>query len=107
MMRVQNFRGDELQLVLDGGTVRDLITGARCATWIFTVEGIRRKSRANWKRRAKILLEDEKLRHIEGAVRRRRRGKHFGGADDHYVRPNAPEIRWSTIMEDCGGAIFR
>ncbi len=50
---------------------------------------------------AKILLEDEKLRHIEVLFGGDVEGSISAARDDHYVRPGTrPEIRWSTIMED-------
>jgi tRNA nucleotidyltransferase (CCA-adding enzyme) len=50
---------------------------------------------------AKVLHEDEKLRHIEILFAGDCEGSISGARDDHYVRPGTrPEIRWSTIMED-------
>jgi tRNA nucleotidyltransferase/poly(A) polymerase len=68
----------------------------------FTVEGNPTKiARELEKGGAKILYEDEKLRHIEVLFGGDVEGSISGARDDHYVRPGTrPEIRWSTIMED-------
>jgi tRNA nucleotidyltransferase (CCA-adding enzyme) len=89
-------------LYLTGGTVRDLITGATLRDLDFTVEGNPSKiARELEKGGAKILLEDEKLRHIEILFAGEVEGSIAAARDDHYVRPGTrPEIRWSTIMED-------
>ena len=67
MMRVQELSAAMgFNLYLTGGTVRDLITGASLRDLDFTVEGNPSKiARELEKGGAKILLEDEKLRHIE------------------------------------------
>jgi len=50
---------------------------------------------------AKVLAEDEKLRHVEILFSGDCEGSIAAARDDHYVRPGTrPEIRWSTIMED-------
>jgi tRNA nucleotidyltransferase (CCA-adding enzyme) len=89
-------------LYLTGGTVRDLITGATLRDLDFTVEGNpSRMARELEKGGAKILLEDEKLRHVEILFAGDVEGSIAAARDDHYVRPGTrPEIRWSTIMED-------
>jgi tRNA nucleotidyltransferase/poly(A) polymerase len=89
-------------LYLTGGTVRDLITGASLRDLDFTVEGNPTKiARELEKGGAKILFEDEKLRHIEVLFGGDVEGSISAARDDHYVRPGTrPEIRWSTIMED-------
>jgi len=87
---------------LTGGTVRDLITGASLRDLDFTVEGNPSKiARELEKGGARVLHEDEKLRHIEILFAGDCEGSVSGARDDHYVRPGTrPEIRWSTIMED-------
>jgi len=82
--------------------VRDLITGASLRDLDFTVEGNPSKiARELEKGGAKILAEDEKLRHIEVLFGGDVEGSISAARDDHYVRPGTrPEIRWSTIMED-------
>jgi tRNA nucleotidyltransferase (CCA-adding enzyme) len=103
MMRVQELSAAMgFNLYLTGGTVRDLITGASLRDLDFTVEGNPSKiARELEKGGAKILLEDDKLRHIEVLFAGDVEGSISAARDDHYVRPGTrPEIRWSTIMED-------
>jgi tRNA nucleotidyltransferase (CCA-adding enzyme) len=103
MMRAQELSASiGFNLYLTGGTVRDLITGASLRDLDFTVEGNPSKiARELEKGGAKILSEDEKLRHIEVLFAGDVEGSISAARDDHYVRPGTrPEIRWSTIMED-------
>jgi len=103
MMRVQELSAAlGLNVYLTGGTVRDLITGATLRDLDFTVEGNPAKiARELEKGGAKILHEDEKLRHIEILFVSDGEGSISAARDDHYVRPGTrPEVRWSTIMED-------
>src|ERR1700752_55807 len=103
MMRVQELSAAMgFNLYLTGGTVRDLITGASLRDLDFTVEGNPSKiARELEKGGAKILVEDEKLRHIEVLFTGDVEGSISAARDDHYVRPGTrPEIRFSTIMED-------
>src|SRR3989441_9178471 len=103
MMRVQELSAAlGFNVYLTGGTVRDLITGASLRDLDFTVEGNPSKiARELEKGGAKILSEDEKLRHIEVLFAVDCEGSISAARDDHYVRPGTrPEIRWSTIMED-------
>jgi len=103
MMRVQELSAAlGLNVYLTGGTVRDLITGATLRDLDFTVEGNPSKiARELEKGGAKVLHEDEKLRHIEILFAGECEGSISAARDDHYVRPGTrPEIRWSTIMED-------
>src|ERR1700694_3891544 len=67
MMRVQELSAElGFNVYLTGGTVRDLVTGASLRDLDFTVEGNPSKiARELEKGGAKILSEDEKLRHIE------------------------------------------
>lgn len=87
---------------LTGGTVRDLVTGASLRDLDFTVEGNPAKiARELEKGGAKVLVEDDKLRHIELLFGGEVEGSISAARDDHYVRPGTrPEVRWSTIMED-------
>jgi tRNA nucleotidyltransferase (CCA-adding enzyme) len=87
---------------LTGGTVRDLITGASLRDLDFTIEGNPSKvAKELEKGGAKIVHEDEKLRHIEILFAGDAEGSISAARDDHYVRPGTrPEVRWSTIMED-------
>lgn len=89
-------------LYLTGGTVRDLITGATLRDLDFTAEGNpSRIARELEKGGAKILREDERLRHIELLFSGDCLGSIAAARDDYYARPGTrPEYRWSTIMED-------
>src|SRR3989441_915854 len=50
---------------------------------------------------ARILEEDERLRHVELIFAGDADGSIASARDDVYHRPGTkPEIRWSTIMED-------
>jgi tRNA nucleotidyltransferase/poly(A) polymerase len=50
---------------------------------------------------AKVLAEDEKVRHVELLFAGDVEGSISAARDEHYVRPGTrPELRWSTIMED-------
>jgi tRNA nucleotidyltransferase (CCA-adding enzyme) len=103
MMRVQELCAAlGFNVYLTGGTVRDLITGASLRDLDFTVEGNpSRIARELEKGGAKILLEDEKYRHIEVLFAGDCEGSISAARDDYYVRPGTrPEMRWSTIMED-------
>jgi tRNA nucleotidyltransferase (CCA-adding enzyme) len=103
MMRVQELAAAlSYNVYLTGGTVRDLITGASLRDLDFTVEGNPSKlARELEKGGAKILSEDDRLRHIELLFAGDCEGSIAAARDDHYVRPGTrPEIRWSTIMED-------
>lgn len=103
MMRVQELAAAmSFNVYLTGGTVRDLITGASLRDLDFTVEGNPTKlARELEKGGAKILSEDEKLRHIDVLFAGDVEGSISAARDDHYVRPGTrPEVRWSTIMED-------
>jgi tRNA nucleotidyltransferase (CCA-adding enzyme) len=103
MLRVQELAAAlGFNVYLTGGTVRDLITGATLRDLDFTVEGNPSKmARELEKGGAKVLLEDEKLRHVEILFAGDVDGSISAARDEYYVRPGTrPEIRWSTIMED-------
>src|SRR5271166_1001569 len=103
MLRVQELAAAMgFNVYLTGGTVRDLITGATLRDLDFSVEGNPTKmARELEKGGAKVLSEDEKLRHVEILFGGDYEGSISAARDDHYVRPGTrPEIRWSTIMED-------
>src|SRR5215471_11601425 len=103
MLRIQELAAAMgYNVYLTGGTVRDLITGANLRDLDFTVEGNPSKiARELEKGGAKVLSEDEKLRHVEILFAGDCEGSIAAARDDHYVRPGTrPEIRWSTIMED-------
>lgn len=103
MLRVQELAAVlGFNIYLTGGTVRDLITGANLRDLDFTVEGNpSRMARELEKGGAKVLSEDEKLRHVELLFSGEVEGSISAARDEHYVRPGTrPELRWSTIMED-------
>jgi tRNA nucleotidyltransferase (CCA-adding enzyme) len=103
MLRVQELAAVMgFNVYLTGGTVRDLITGANLRDLDFTVEGNPSKmARELEKGGAKVLSEDEKLRHVELLFAGEVEGSISAARDEHYVRPGTrPELRWSTIMED-------
>jgi len=103
MLRVQELSAAlGYNVYLTGGTVRDLITGASLRDLDFTVEGNPSKiARELEKGGAKVITEDEKLRHVEILFAGDCEGSIAAARDDHYVRPGTrPDIRWSTIMED-------
>src|SRR5213082_1605881 len=103
MMRVQELSASlGFNVYLTGGTVRDLITGASLRDLDFSVEGNpSRIARELEKGGAKVLVEDEKYRHVEVLFSGDCEGSISAARDDYYVRPGTrPEIRWSTIMED-------
>ena len=103
MLRVQELSAAlGFNAYLTGGTVRDLVTGASLRALDFTVEGNPSKiAHELEKGGARIISEDEKLRHVEVLFAGDCEGSISAARDDHYVRPGTrPEIRWSTIMED-------
>jgi tRNA nucleotidyltransferase (CCA-adding enzyme) len=103
MLRVQELAAAMgFNVYLTGGTVRDLITGATLRDLDFTIEGNPSKiARELEKGGAKVLSEDEKLRHVEMLFAGEVEGSLSAARDEYYVRPGTrPEIRWSTIMED-------
>lgn len=103
MLRVQELAAAMgFNVYLTGGTVRDLITGATLRDLDFTVEGNPSKmARELEKGGARVLIEDEKLRHVEILCAGDVEGSISAARDEYYVRPGTrPEIRWSTIMED-------
>src|SRR6266702_5975168 len=87
---------------LTGGTVRDLITGANLRDLDFSVEGNPSKTAHELEKGgAKVLSEDEKIRHVQILFAGDVEGSISAARDEHYVRPGTrPELRWSTIMED-------
>ncbi len=103
MMRVQELAAASVANVyLVGGAVRDLISGMPIRDLDFVLEGNPfRLVRELEKGGAKILEEDERLRHVELIFAGDADGSIASARDDVYHRPGTkPEIRWSTIMED-------
>src|SRR5487761_44664 len=87
---------------LTGGAVRDLISGMSIRDLDFTVEGNpSRFARELEKGGARVLEEDEKLRHIQMIFAGDVDGSIEAAREEVYARPGVrPETRWSTIMED-------
>lgn len=101
--RVQELaRSQEANIYLSGGAVRDLVSGMPIRDLDFTVEGNPfRMVRELEKGGARVVVEDERLRHIELIFAGDVDGSISAARDDYYDRPGArPEIRWSTVMED-------
>jgi tRNA nucleotidyltransferase/poly(A) polymerase len=87
---------------LTGGAVRDLISGISIRDLDFTVEGNpSRFARELEKGGARVVDEDEKLRHVDMIFSGDVDGSVEAAREEVYARPGArPETRWSTIMED-------
>jgi len=103
LLRVQELaRAQDSNVYLTGGAVRDLISGMPIRDLDFTVEGNpQRMVKELEKGGAKIVAEDEKLRHYELIFAGEVEGSISAARDDVYDRPGArPEVRWSTVMED-------
>src|SRR5438128_4248650 len=103
MMRVQELAAATVANVyLVGGAVRDLISGMPIRDLDLVLEGNPfRLVRELEKGGARILEEDERLRHVELIFAGDADGSIASARDDVYHRPGTkPEIRWSTIMED-------
>src|SRR5207245_1652839 len=103
MMRVQELAAATVANVyLVGGAVRDLISGMPIRDLDLVLEGNPfRLVRELEEGGARILEEDERLRHVELIFAGDADGSIASARDDVYHRPGTkPEIRWSTIMED-------
>ncbi|MFY9585565.1 MAG: hypothetical protein WAR21_13850 [Candidatus Acidiferrales bacterium] len=103
LMRVQELAAAATANVyLAGGAVRDLLSGMPIRDLDFSVEGNPfRIARELEKGGARILSEDERLRHVELIFAGDADGSIAATRDDVYHRPGTkPEIRWSTVMED-------
>ena len=101
--RVQELaRSQEMNIYLTGGAVRDLISGQPIRDLDFTVEGNPvRMVRELEKGGARVLSENEKLRHYEIIFAGDADGSITAARDDVYERPGAkPEYRFAGIMED-------
>jgi tRNA nucleotidyltransferase/poly(A) polymerase len=95
-------RAEALNVYLTGGAVRDLISGALIRDLDFTVEGNpARLIRELENQGARIVEEDERLRHFELLFAGNVDGSLAAARDEVYERPGTkPECRWSTIIED-------
>lgn len=103
LLRVQELaRAQESNVYLTGGAVRDLISGMPLRDLDFTVEGNpARMVRELEKGGARVVLEDERMRHYELVFAGDVDGSISAARDEFYARPGANvEQRWSTIMED-------
>src|SRR5256886_2368900 len=87
---------------LTGGAVRDLISGMPIRDLDFTVEGNpSRFARELEKGGARVVDEDEKIRHVQMVFSGNVDGSIEAAREEIYARPGVrPEMRWSTIMED-------
>ena len=87
---------------LTGGAVRDLISGMSIRDLDFTVEGNpSRFARELEKGGARIVDEDDKIRHVDMIFAGDVDGSIAAAREEIYALPGArPETRWSTIMED-------
>jgi tRNA nucleotidyltransferase/poly(A) polymerase len=103
LMRVQELaKAQESNVYLTGGAVRDLISGMSIRDLDFTIEGNpQRMIRELEKGGAKIVTENERLRHYEVVFAGDADGSISAAREDFYERPGVkPEARWSTVMED-------
>lgn len=92
----------ETNIYLTGGAVRDLITGMPIRDLDFTVEGSpTRLAHELEKQGARIVEENERLRHMEMVGAGEVDFSLSSARDEVYERPGAkPEARWATIVED-------
>jgi tRNA nucleotidyltransferase/poly(A) polymerase len=103
LVRVQELaRAQDSNVYLTGGAVRDLISGMPIRDLDFTIEGNPlRIVRELEKGGARVVSENEHLRHYEIIFAGDADGSISAARDDYYERPGAkPEVRWSTVMED-------
>jgi tRNA nucleotidyltransferase (CCA-adding enzyme) len=103
LLRVQELaRAQDSNVYLTGGAVRDLISGMPLRDLDFTIEGNPvRMVRELEKGGARVVLEDERLRHYELIFAGEVDGSISAARDEFYARPGAKsELRWSTVMED-------
>ncbi|MFZ0213383.1 MAG: hypothetical protein WAL55_11780, partial [Candidatus Acidiferrales bacterium] len=103
LLRVQELaRAQDSNIYLTGGAVRDLLCGMPLRDLDFTVEGNpSRMVRELEKGGARVVVDDERLRHYELIFAGDVDGSISAARDEFYARPGAkPEMRWSTVMED-------
>lgn len=101
--RVQELsRVQDVNIYLTGGAVRDLISGQPIRDLDFTIEGNpMRMVRELEKGGARVVVENERLRHYEMIFAGDVDGSISAARDDYYERPGVkPEHRFSSIMED-------
>jgi len=103
ILRMQELAAEaSANVYLVGGAIRDLLCGMPIRDLDFTFEGNpSRFARELEKGGARILSEDDHLRHMEMIFTGDVDGSIAAARDDLYHRPGTrPEYRWSTIMED-------
>ena len=103
VLRMQELAAEAVANVyLVGGAIRDLICGSPIRDLDFTIEGNpTRFARELEKGGARIVSEDDHLRHVEMIFSGDVDGSIAAARDNVYHRPGTrPEYRWSTIMED-------
>jgi tRNA nucleotidyltransferase (CCA-adding enzyme) len=101
--RVQELsRVQDVNIYLTGGAVRDLISGQPIRDLDFTIEGNPvRMVRELEKGGARVVIENERLRHYEMIFAGDVDGSISAARDDCFERPGVkPEYRFSSIMED-------
>jgi len=101
--RVQELaRAQDLNVYLTGGAVRDLISGQPIRDLDFTFEGNPVKIvRELEKGGARVLQENERLRHYEILFAGEADGSISAAREDVYQRPGAkPEVHFAGIMDD-------
>ncbi len=103
VVRVQELAAAEgANIYLVGGAVRDLISGMPIRDLDFVIEGNPfRIARELAKGGARILSQDERLRHVELIFAGDADGSIAAARNDIYHRPGSkPEIRWAAVTED-------
>lgn len=103
LARVQQIaQAQETNAYLTGGAVRDLITGMPIRDLDITVEGSpARLARELAEQGARIVTENERLRHLEMVYHGETDFSLQSARDEVYARPGArPEARWATITDD-------
>src|SRR5579862_9454108 len=99
--RIQELsRSQDVNVYLTCGAVRDLISGQPIRDLDFTVEGNPvRMVRELEKGGARVVRENERLRHYEMVFAGDADGSLSAARDDYYERPGAkPEVRFAGIM---------
>jgi tRNA nucleotidyltransferase (CCA-adding enzyme) len=101
--RVQELsRAQDVNIYLTSGAVRDLISGQPIRDLDFTIEGNPARMVAELEKGgARVVFENERLRHYELIFAGDVDGSISAARDEYYERPGTkPEQRFSSIMED-------
>ena len=95
-------RTQDVNIYLTGGAVRDLISGQPIRDLDFTIEGNPARMVAELEKGgARVVYENERLRHYEMIFAGDVDGSISAARDEYYERPGTkPEQRFSSIMED-------